>query len=91
MREERENKRVELLDLGPYMGKSVQISFFGGIQVRGYMRGYDTTMNVVLENARMVKVPDSECPEIEVLCKDTPSSMLCMGSSICSVDVLERL
>lgn len=91
MREEREGKRVETLDLAPYMGKNVQISFFGGIQVHGYLRGYDQALNVVLENARMSKIPDSECSEVEELCREPLSSMLCKGSSICSVDVIEKL
>ncbi|OAG31189.1 U6 snRNA-associated Sm-like protein LSm7 [Nematocida displodere] len=89
MKDDKGGKREQVFDLERYSGKIVQISFFGGIQVCGRLKGYDQILNIVLENAKMTKTPDTECPEVEALFNEKPSTFMCKGTSICSIDLLE--
>ncbi|KAL9652586.1 hypothetical protein ABK040_000153 [Willaertia magna] len=42
--------RENILDLNQYLGKAVIIKFIGGREVFGTLRGFDTMMNVVLDD-----------------------------------------
>ncbi|KAI5192150.1 U6 snRNA-associated Sm-like protein LSm7 [Nematocida minor] len=85
------SKRDQVFDLEKYVGKNVKISFFGGIQVAGKLLGYDQLLNLVLENARMVAFMNPEEEEsLAGLFSEPPSSMMCKGVSICSIDLLSE-
>uniref|UniRef100_A0A6B2LUX5 Sm domain-containing protein n=1 Tax=Arcella intermedia TaxID=1963864 RepID=A0A6B2LUX5_9EUKA len=38
------------MNLNPYIGKEVIVKFTGGRQVKGVLRGYDTLVNIVLDD-----------------------------------------
>ncbi|KAF0976856.1 hypothetical protein FDP41_004151 [Naegleria fowleri] len=42
--------RENILDLSQYVSKSVLVKFIGGREVYGILRGYDTMINLVLED-----------------------------------------
>ncbi|KAI5190585.1 U6 snRNA-associated Sm-like protein LSm7 [Nematocida sp. AWRm77] len=89
MKEEREDKREQVFDLKKYLGRNVEISFFGGMQLCGVLKGYDQILNLVLDNAYMTKCPDTEeASNIEALCTAPPSTIMCKGVSISSIDLL---
>lgn len=90
MREERESKREQVFDLEKYLGKKVLISFFGGIQLSGKLKGYDQILNIVLSQATLIQGSDTEASSaIKELYKTPASSIMCKGVSICSIDLLE--
>ncbi|KAI5187462.1 U6 snRNA-associated Sm-like protein LSm7 [Nematocida homosporus] len=89
MKEDRANKRVQVFDLEKYLGKMLQISFFGGIQICGRLTGYDQILNMVLEEAKMTKIAETDCAEVSSLCQEKEATIMCKGSSICSIDLLE--
>lgn len=88
MREEKEDKRMQVFDLEKYIGKNVHVTFFGGIEMSGRLKGYDQILNLVLEEARMVNIPGSEDAQIEHLYSSAPSTITCRGASICSIDLV---
>ena len=77
------SKREQVFDLSKYEGKRVSVKFFGGIEVEGILDGYDTIVNLVLRNAKIVSIPTNR-EETE-----TGAGMfLCRGNSIISVELL---
>ncbi|CAI7634643.1 hypothetical protein N7509_006994 [Penicillium cosmopolitanum] len=45
-------KKENILDLGKYMDKEVQVKFNGGREVTGTLKGYDQLMNLVLDDVK---------------------------------------
>eukprot|EP01125_Pyxidicula_operculata_P001811 TRINITY_DN11656_c0_g1_i1.p1 TRINITY_DN11656_c0_g1~~TRINITY_DN11656_c0_g1_i1.p1 ORF type:complete len:127 (+),score=18.74 TRINITY_DN11656_c0_g1_i1:44-382(+) len=45
-----DKKKESILNLNPYINKEVIVKFNGGRQVKGILRGYDTLVNMVLED-----------------------------------------
>ncbi|KAJ5359453.1 uncharacterized protein N7496_011866 [Penicillium cataractarum] len=45
-------KKENILDLGKYMDKEVQVKFNGGREVTGILKGYDQLMNLVLDDVK---------------------------------------
>ena len=48
-------KKESILDLSPYIGKSVQVKLLGGKEVRGTLRGFDQVCNLVLDQTVEMK------------------------------------
>jgi len=90
MQNEKQNKREQAFELEKYVGKRVQVSFLGGIQVCGQLKRHDPQLNLVLEDAKMTKTPDMEYPGTEELLACAPSTITCKGASISSIDLLDR-
>ncbi|OAG33270.1 U6 snRNA-associated Sm-like protein LSm7 [Nematocida sp. ERTm5] len=88
--DEKTSKRDQVFDLEKYLGKDIRICFFGGIEVTGCLLGYDQLLNLVLENGRMVSFfnPENELPDLKDLISQPPTSMMCKGISICSIDLM---
>lgn len=87
--ENKTSKRDQVFDLEKYVGKAVRICFFGGIEVTGKLLGYDQLLNLVLQDGRMVTFPEQEEDlNLKELCGESPSSMVCKGISICSIDLI---
>ncbi|CAM1501596.1 Fc.00g035800.m01.CDS01 [Cosmosporella sp. VM-42] len=58
--EQRERpKKENILDLGKYMDKQINVKFNGGREVKGTLKGYDALMNLVLDDVHEV-VRDDE-------------------------------
>ncbi|KAH9386965.1 U6 snRNA-associated Sm-like protein LSm7 [Nematocida major] len=86
--ENRGNKREQVFDLEKYVGKRVKISFFGGISVVGTLLGYDQLLNLVLEGAKICEFLESDGnAALHGLRAESPSSMVCKGASICSIEL----
>ncbi|KAK5796138.1 hypothetical protein VI817_005423 [Penicillium citrinum] len=49
-------KKENILDLGKYMDKEVQVKFNGGREVTGTLKGYDQLMNLVLDDLNIVLI-----------------------------------
>lgn len=47
-----EKKRENILDLSKYMDKEIRVRFNGGREVRGFLKGYDQLMNLVLDDVK---------------------------------------
>ncbi|GLI71893.1 U6 snRNP-associated protein Lsm7 [Penicillium ochrochloron] len=45
-------KKENILDLGKYMDKEVQVKFNGGREVTGTLKGFDQLMNLVLDDVK---------------------------------------
>lgn len=86
--ENKTNKREQVFDLEKYVGKEVRITFFGGIEVSGRLVGYDQLLNIVLEKGKVVEFISTEGGTAIDPCTEPPSSMMCKGVSICSIDLL---
>ncbi|KAI5180269.1 U6 snRNA-associated Sm-like protein LSm7 [Nematocida sp. AWRm80] len=89
MKEDRAQKREQVFDLERYINKTVIVSFLGGIQVRGVLKGYDQLLNMVIEKGKMIKVPDTESTDLNMLCNEPEGSIMCKGSSVCSIDLVD--
>ncbi|KAI5171471.1 U6 snRNA-associated Sm-like protein LSm7 [Nematocida sp. LUAm3] len=88
MKDEKEDKRMQVFELEKYIGKNVEVSFFGGIQLSGRFMGYDKILNIVLEEAKITKAPNEETAEAMHLWGSGPSTITCKGASICSIVLL---
>ena len=45
------NMNAGILDLNPHLGKSVRVTFQGGREVVGILRGFDPMVNVVIDDS----------------------------------------
>ncbi|EHY65020.1 U6 snRNA-associated Sm-like protein LSm7 [Nematocida ausubeli] len=88
--EEKASKRDQVFDLEKYVGKKVRICFFGGIEVTGCLLGYDQLLNIVLGDGKMASFSEQEDKSLDLgeLMQEAPSSMMCKGVSICSIDLM---
>jgi len=53
------NKKENILDLSKYLDKPISVKFSGGREVSGILKGYDTLVNLVLDDCEeMVRDPE---------------------------------
>jgi U6 snRNA-associated Sm-like protein LSm7 len=74
-------KKESILDLSPYYGKKVFVKFNGGREVEGILRGYDTLVNIVLDDC----VEFIRDPEDQYKITDKTRSLglcVCRGSAV---------
>eukprot|EP01089_Gocevia_fonbrunei_P002966 TRINITY_DN12828_c0_g1_i1.p1 TRINITY_DN12828_c0_g1~~TRINITY_DN12828_c0_g1_i1.p1 ORF type:complete len:102 (-),score=24.17 TRINITY_DN12828_c0_g1_i1:18-323(-) len=91
------SKRESVLDLEKYINKPITVKFTGGREVQGILKGYDTLVNLVLDDTiEFLRVPNPS--------PDMPSALqtktrklrvtVCRGTSvllICPVDGTEEI
>ncbi|KAI2800970.1 Sm-like protein lsm7, partial [Blomia tropicalis] len=52
-------KKESIVDLSKYMDKAIRIKFQGGREATGILKGYDTLLNIVLDNTtEFLRDPD---------------------------------
>eukprot|EP01095_Lingulamoeba_sp_RSL-Kostka_P006164 TRINITY_DN1913_c0_g1_i1.p1 TRINITY_DN1913_c0_g1~~TRINITY_DN1913_c0_g1_i1.p1 ORF type:complete len:127 (-),score=54.79 TRINITY_DN1913_c0_g1_i1:232-591(-) len=59
--------KENILDLNKYIDKRIRVSFMGGREVTGILKGYDQLLNLVLDDTiEYLQGPDGEDPLIRI-------------------------
>jgi U6 snRNA-associated Sm-like protein LSm7 len=74
------------LDLERYLNQEVTVKFTGGREVQGVLKGYDTLVNIVLDNTKELLRTDSG--EGQVRTRNLGLSV-CKGSAVMLICPLE--
>jgi len=86
-------KKESIVDLSKYMDKAVRVKFQGGREATGILKGYDTLLNIVLDNTtELLRDPDDPFRVTD----DTRQLglVVCRGNTIiaiCPVDGMEAI
>jgi len=91
------SKRESILDLERYINKPITVKFTGGREVQGILRGYDTLLNLVLDDTvefLHVQNPSPDMPSALQTRTRKLKVSVCRGTSvmlICPVDGTEEI
>ncbi|KAJ6225412.1 hypothetical protein RDWZM_003957 [Blomia tropicalis] len=86
-------KKESIVDLSKYMDKAIRIKFQGGREATGILKGYDTLLNIVLDNTtEFLRDPDDPFKVTD----DTRQLglVVCRGTTIiaiCPIDGMESI
>eukprot|EP01114_Cavostelium_apophysatum_P016422 TRINITY_DN4666_c0_g1_i1.p1 TRINITY_DN4666_c0_g1~~TRINITY_DN4666_c0_g1_i1.p1 ORF type:complete len:108 (-),score=6.02 TRINITY_DN4666_c0_g1_i1:26-319(-) len=75
------SKKESILDLTKYIDKTVCVKFTGGREVTGLLKGYDTLVNLVLDNCTEL-LRDPEDPYKVTSEKRNLGLVVCRGSAV---------
>eukprot|EP01128_Nolandella_sp_AFSM9_P010970 TRINITY_DN7689_c0_g1_i1.p1 TRINITY_DN7689_c0_g1~~TRINITY_DN7689_c0_g1_i1.p1 ORF type:complete len:116 (+),score=29.40 TRINITY_DN7689_c0_g1_i1:46-348(+) len=78
------SRNVPILDLSPHIGSGVCVKFHGGREVTGILRGWDTLMNMVLDDS-VETMRDPEDPYNLSDKKRTLGLSVCRGTAVMAV------
>jgi len=74
-------KKENILDLNKYLEKPINVKFSGGREVTGILKGYDTLVNLVLDDCEEM-IRDSDDPYKLTNDKRNLGLVVCRGSAV---------